>query len=176
MHTFTFSVEVTEIRLVTIVAESESAARQAWIDHSVDEEEVTEWTSRVLEPGFIDEGSLSNAEMFGRLADELGASCDGEVSAIDYWMMVEENSRNGERIASAWKTVREALDYNENQEYASEWSVDAIVSLRTGKLFIDCANDELDAEDDESPCGSCGYPLIADRCENPLCLHYRNEG
>lgn len=146
MHTFTFSAEVTEIRLVTIVAESESAARQAWIDHSVDDEEVTEVTSRVLEPGFIDEGPLSNAEMFARLAGEFEASFDGEVGPDDYWMMVEENNRNNERIASAWPTVREAIDYNESQEYASEWDVDAIVSLRTGKPFKDCSLDELDVE------------------------------
>lgn len=51
----------------------------------------------------------------------------------DRYALIEKSRCDGSVWITTWASPEQAADYHDNQEYAEDWNIEALVDLRTNK-------------------------------------------
>lgn len=146
MQVYKIRYSVVEVREATVCAESESAARQAWIDQSLDTDELVSSIPNLLACEKV--RPVTAADRLIDLEVEYNlthgdAWISGSGYSIDYpleynpYVLIERNTHNS---STHWATTHTSIDcaqqFHETQECPADWAVVKIVDLLDGRVWF----------------------------------------
>jgi hypothetical protein len=145
MQVYKIMYSVVEIHEATVRAESESAARQAWVEGSLDTDEIVDsnpnlMACREVRPVTAADRLIDLEVEYGLTNDDdwisgSGRSIDYPLEATPYVLIERNTHASNTHWATTHDSIDEAQEYHEAQEYPDDWYAVKIVNLLDGRVW-----------------------------------------